>query len=203
VKILENMHMVVLGVWDFLRPHGFKRRDSTFNRWTKDGLCHVLNLQMGIKSLEGEFTSNLGIFVPEVYQSIMNKEPAEFIRTGECMMSARFGDFLDEDDKWWLIPSKADKVVRELIDLLQTYGLPFFIKFPDRQSIIGQFLSFNEKYSVSLRPKLDLALILKKTGQNDEAQKMFNEHFWESANSLGRIDYLKNIAAKHGWSVPG
>lgn len=197
----EYMDQIAARIFDFLKPHGFKKRHYTFNRWTKDGLCHVFDLQMGLRSLHGQFTANIGVFVPEVYRSLMGKDPPEFARVGECMINARFSDFTDEEDKWWDITPYPDAVVQELIDLLQTYGLPLFIKFPDRQLIIDGLLPFDEKYCVSTRPKLDIALVLENMGRHEEAQKMFSRHYQEKDNNEAHIKFLKNLAAQHNWDI--
>ncbi|OGO17106.1 MAG: hypothetical protein A2Z15_03390 [Chloroflexi bacterium RBG_16_50_11] len=195
----QYMDQIVGQISEFLKPHGFKKRNRTFNRWTQDGLCQVFNLQMGIRSLYGEFTANLGIFIPEVYRDMMNEEPPNFINEYECAIRARFGEFTQTEDKWWEIAPYSSSIVEELIDLLQTYGLPFFIRFPDRQSIIDHLLSFNEKYHVSNSPKLDIALILENLGKHEDAIKMFNQHYRDSTNNKAHIEIVEKIAEKHNW----
>ncbi len=197
----EYMDRIAAPIYDFLEPRGFKKRDYTFNTWTNDGLCHVFDLQMGIKSLEGEFTANLGIYIPETNHGSMYRKPPEFVSVGYCGINARFSEFTGEDDKWWEITPYPGKVVDELIDLIQTWGLPFFIKFPDRQSIIDGLLEFDEKYSVAITPKLDIALMLEHMGKHGEAQKMFLEHYRESSGFKEHIEYLKKVAEKQNWKI--
>ncbi len=200
-ELNEYMDRMIAGIAEFLEPRGFNKHQYTFNRWTPDGLCHVFDLQMGIKSLEGEFTANLGIFVPEVYRSLNDIAPPEFIPIGHCCINARFSEFLDVDDKWWEITPYPAEVVPELIDLLQTYGLPFFIKFPNRQSIIDGLLPFNGKYGVAIRPELDIALILEYTGNHKDANKMFTSHYRESNHHKRYIEYLEQLATKNKWDI--
>jgi hypothetical protein len=197
----EDMNLIANGIYKFLEPLGFTKREYTFNKWTKEGLCHVFNLQMGIKSLEGQFTANLGIFVPEIFQDTRDKEIPRFIPEPMCAFRARFSEFAEIDDKWWEITPYPESTINELIDLLQIYGLPFFIKFADRQSIIRQMVSFNDKYCVSLHPKLDIALILDYSGKHEEAEIMFNQHFKKSVTNQGYIEHLEQIAIKHNWRI--
>jgi hypothetical protein len=197
----EYMSRIVSGVAEYLEPRGFRKRHHTFNKWTPDGLCHVFDLQAGIKSLEGEFTANLGVFVPEVYRSLNRVELPEFIPVGHCCINARFSVFTDEDDKWWEITPYSAEVVPELIDLLQTYGMPFFIKFPDRQSIIDGLFPFDEKYGVAMRPELDIALILEHMGKHEEAQKLFTRLYRERNNTKPYLEYLKQLAVKNNWDI--
>ena len=195
------MQPIVSGIAEYLEPRGFSKHHYTFNKWTRDGLCHVFDLQMGVKSLEGEFTANLGIFIPEVYRSLNETEPPEFIPIGECCINARFSEFTDEDDKWWEITPYNKAVIQELNDLLQTYGLPFFIKFSDRQSIIAGLLAFDEKYGVAITPKLDIALMLEYLGKHNEAQKLFDQHYRESSGFKTHVEKLKKIAAQQKWDI--
>jgi hypothetical protein len=202
-----DMNLIADGVYGFLKPLGFVKREYTFNRWTKEGLCHVFNLQMGIKSLEGQFTDNLGIFVPEIFQDVSNKEIPHFIPEPMCAFRARFSEFAEIDDEWWDITPYSESIVSKLIDLLQVYGLPFFIKFADRQSIIDQLASFNDKYCVSLHPELDIALILEQIGKHDEAEIQFNQYFKKAVTNQEHITHpsyikcLQLIAINHNWCI--
>jgi hypothetical protein len=200
-RFVEYMECIAAGVAEYLEPRGFSQHHHVFSKWTPDGLCHVFDLQMGIKSLEGEFTANLGIFVPEVYRSLCETEPPEFISVGYCCINARFSDFTDEDDKWWPLTPYPAEVVPELIDLLQTYGLPMFIKFPDRQSLIDELLPFAEKYGVAMRPELDVALMLEHTGKHKEAQKLFIRLYRERNNTRLYLEYLEQLAVKNNWDT--
>jgi hypothetical protein len=200
-ELVEYMGRIASGVAEYLEPRGFGKQQFIFNKWTPDGLCYVVDLQMGIKSLEGEFTANLGIFVPEVFRSMSETEQPEFVSVGYCSINARFSDFTDDDDKWWPVTPYPAEVVPELIDLLQTYGLPMFIKFPDRQSLIDGLLPFAEKYGVAMRPELDIVLMLEHTGKHDEAQQMFTIHYRESRGRKEYARYLEKLAVKQNWDI--
>ena len=75
----------------FLEERGYRWRVRTGNRKTGDGLIHVLNFQMGQRSLQGKFTVNVGVYVPEVARAHFGSDSPSFIHEPTCCIRRRLG----------------------------------------------------------------------------------------------------------------
>jgi hypothetical protein len=82
------MRAVVREIHPMLKRAGFRKRRHTFNRETAPGLVHVVNFQMGPyevgehveipglrENLYGKFTVNLGVFIREIHDHLMDAPP--------------------------------------------------------------------------------------------------------------------------------
>ena len=110
-KAMDEVQQALNG---FLQEQGFRKRARTYSRKTADGLTQVLNFQMGrfeppgstagmrpISSFYGQFTVNLGIFIPEV-SAALRPWAGKTITEPLCELRVRLGALVYPfGDRWW------------------------------------------------------------------------------------------------------
>lgn len=136
-------------VYERLKPLGFKRYGSTFNREISDGLIQVIAIEMGLyhptrsKPVEtdlqdpyGYATANIGVWLPEVGVVMANRGAHKFVLDSECCVRVRLGHLGPErQDLWWTLdPTRLE--VDVLIQRLVRDALPFLERFSSRGSIL-------------------------------------------------------------------
>jgi Domain of unknown function (DUF4304) len=127
-----------------LHPSGFRRRGLAWNR-TRTGWVDVVEVQVGKSSGLGSehFTLNVGIFMPDFYRIVWQKEPPQFVKEVDCVVRKRVGELLSPNpperalDKWWRLESLADKeeCEREVWAALTERVLPFLATFESARDI--------------------------------------------------------------------
>ena len=124
----------------FFEQRGYRLRARTFNRGTSDGLVHVLNFQMGQTSLQGKFTVNVGVYVPEVARVEYGPNERSFVQEPECCVRHRLGTLGPEHrDLWWdLLPNGPSAASLQL--RLERDALPFLARFETRDSVFQELL---------------------------------------------------------------
>jgi hypothetical protein len=92
----KKLDIIQTGAYEYLSQFGFRKRGRTFNKSLESGLIHVINLQMGRRSLSGKFTINLGIYVPEIYRMLWfwNEDEPKFVDHGDCEIEKRIGELV-------------------------------------------------------------------------------------------------------------
>ncbi len=143
----QQLRLVVLPTLD---ASGFKfDRSRTFRRAMPDGSIQIVNFQMGQRSLEGQFTVNLGVYRPgnPVYDAGLShgrvmefncEKRTRFGALGVSPARARLrkipylGSLFGGMDRWWPA-SRAEQITRhsleQVMDLVIQNGLPWL----DRQ----------------------------------------------------------------------
>jgi hypothetical protein len=171
----------------------------------------TINLQMGrfdfgygnplAPNMYGKFTINLGIFVPEVFDELIyweTKRPT-FVNEADCIFSVRLGQlFAPYQDRWWSINDSSDIVTKEIIDLLQSYGLPVLNQFSNREAIISGWDEFRQKYKLRKDLFIHRAIMLSTLGRQDESIQMYQKALAVTENPSA-IEVLKKHARKFGW----
>lgn len=126
-------------VRDFLDPRlraaGFTRKARVWNRSRTD-LVDVVDVQGSRWNGPGNesLTVNLGVFAPTVYRTCWQKDPPSFVKEVDCLVRRRLSEGLADGshgrqkEQWWSIhaATDAEKVGREVADLLAAKALPFF-----------------------------------------------------------------------------
>lgn len=112
-----------------LKQRGFRRAGSTFRR-SLTGCVQVVNVQAGRRSMEGQFTLNVGVFFPAAHAEVREllrwdpgpRGPSE----PECTVRQRVGALLGVEDHWWsLSPRESDRVVDEVRSAVRDVVLPW------------------------------------------------------------------------------
>lgn len=198
------------GLRSILRGLGFRARGRTFNRLTSDGLTQVINIQMGpfdppgathlpgfTNNLYGQFTINLGVFVPEVWRWRFELSERSFVQELDCCIRARIGDVCPEQrDLWWHI-ERSDSLMAELCRRLETYALPFLNEFATRADILVRLAGEVVSGWAEPTPRIVRAIILRERGEIAEARRLLAEQV-VSTNHTGHAQYVRELAQKLG-----
>lgn len=198
----KNITLILKAIHSFLRPQGYKKQANTFNRWTQDGLCQVVNLQMS-RWESGQFTVNLGIFIPEIYAVVDENAPPKVIKEYECALRTRLGILTKGKDLWW-DSGIPEKTAYENVRLLDSHGLTFLERFATRQEIITNLIEYNRDPKIDWRGKLDIAIILEHQGQHELANGAFNQYYsqeYTRGDNPYHLKFLEKLAQRFSWKI--
>ncbi|GEM_PF-1284397 len=130
-----------------LKAAGFRKRANSFNRAVRDGMVHVVSLQLGHyerfgetvvpgSDLWGRFTVNLGVYVPEM--SRMGSPRGSWVNEYNCQLRWRLGKVMPDGlDQWWDLRDRLS--LEEVVSAVVDYGLPRLASFPDADSVIAAY----------------------------------------------------------------
>jgi len=199
--LAEKMVRAVSVAAPLLRDVGFRKQRHAFNRDAEAGLTQVLTFQMGAhqppgtgeagglrKSLYGNFTINLGLYLAEVRElgdglprirpSFLREEdmpktkpPPKFFHEGDCHVTCRIGELLpDPADRWWQLDLPDDELVELVRKLTQEYALPFFDRLSSREALLDAWHAGDP--SVRHTPKFTIAIVHAKRGEKTVAEEL-------------------------------
>lgn len=145
----------------------------TFRRLDKEGaLADLLDFQAGVRSLEGKFTVNVGIYAPQFYLGPDAAPPFERAKPYHCLHKyyRRLGELRDTplsralsvlcgprsliavaftgNDKWWRISADEITMQKELEDVLKDfsrYGEKWFSLNHDMQALQAAWQEARER----------------------------------------------------------
>lgn len=181
----------------FFTEHGYLWRARTGNRKTSDGLTHVLSFQMGQSYLQGKFTVNIGIYVPEAADAHYGSETPSFVQEPTCCIRRRLGMLGPElRDLWWCLPL-SDLEIADLRLRLERDALSFFVRFETRDSILRELRQLRGNTGVGMPNRIVCAILLVHRGETGEAKKMLAAQICEAA-SKGHIEYVQSLAERLG-----
>jgi hypothetical protein len=147
--------MLALAAW--AKEKGFRKKGGTFNRVTADGLTHVINVQKGQSSLQGQFTLNLGIYVPEVARTEPWNVAKDFVTETSCCIRRRLSG------AWWKTDDPA--AIPDVLTRLERDGLPFLEQFGSRDAILRELASPELRENMNGNMQLVRAIILAERGE--------------------------------------
>lgn len=122
-----NKKHLILALDALLKPIGFTRRKSAWNRRIED-VIEVIEAQV---SKSGDMvTLNAGVLDPTVHKAIWCEEPPDFVEEPLATVRARVGDLLDQKDRWWELGS--DEATDDVADAVAQVLLPFLERMRSR-----------------------------------------------------------------------
>jgi len=122
----------------FLEERGYRWRARTCNRKTSDGLTHVLNFQMGQRWLQGKFTVNVGVYIPEAARAHFGCEEPSFVQEASCCIRRRLGELGPESrDLWFDLPLSGSGVAGLKLRV-ERDAFSFFARFQTRDCILEE-----------------------------------------------------------------
>jgi hypothetical protein len=175
-----------------LKDKGFTKRGATFNRAIGDGLVHVIQVQRGQRTLQGQLTVNLGTYVPEVAEMQYGEPPPRFVVEPLCCVRTRLGVLGPErNDVWWPVAGAA--VAVDVVDRLQRDGLPFLARFASRDDVVTRL----DDDIACGRPSIIKAIIVAKRGDVTAAR----DFLLPLARVPAHAQYVRELAEKLGVSL--
>lgn len=196
-----------------LRQHGFRRKGRAFNRIAADGITQVIGVEAGrfdppgtvyvpgiTRSLYGQFTINLGVYVPEVERWTNGTRKKSFVQDYDCCIRERLGNLGPEArDVWWWI-EKRDDLVGELGQRLERDALPYFRRYETRKAILRE-LGAGDPATGGNPARIICAVILAHAGMNDQARSYLQGQVLDPAvrsRNPGHIDYVHELSVRLG-----
>ena len=133
-KVFEQ---ILAGVAEKLCNYGFVRRGPVF-RLVSQGNCAIIELQRSDKSTNERviFTINLGIACGKLLES--GPAGAAKARIIDAHLRQRIGMLLPtRPDKWWDAVADPEPVIKEIVELLTTIGIPHLEGFLTTEALIS------------------------------------------------------------------
>jgi len=187
-----------------LMEKGFTHKARTWNRnvgWYID----VVDVQVGrwSRADEGDFTVNVGVFVPSVYKVFWGEDAPPFVAEERCVVRARLGALkndggLAEDnlkarptDLWWDFDASTDleALGREVSELVVDLGLPFLEGLHSIEAVHRFLMTPHAERQVSVPyAYCYLAIIKAQMGDDIGAKRLLEHvgqrwHSWQAVTS--------------------
>ncbi len=153
-------------------------------------------------NLYGQFTVNLGVFVPEIYERT-NPPLAtnRAVTDAHCDIRTRLGR-TESHEIWWSLASDVGALVDDIGALLIDEGIPFLERFGSRHAIIRDWVKFNDgEWGLTSVARLDTAMIVLRQGDIDAARQLFQDHLDEYRKNPinpGHGTYVRELALRLG-----
>ena len=189
----------------FFEQRGYRLRARTFNRGTSDGLVHVFNFQVGQTSLQGKFTVNVGVYVPEVAGVEYGPKKRSFVQEPECCVRHRLGMLgAERRDIWWDLLSDGQSAANLQLRL-ERDALPFLARFETRDFVFQELSRLKGNSGLGMPPRLVCAILLVHRGQNAKAKETLAAQIREAMDKghKGHVEYVRLLSERLGLgSIP-
>jgi hypothetical protein len=202
----EAMAAIVGQIAPVLERAGFRKRRHSFNRDGQDGIVHVISFQMGpfeppgtvevppIRlNLYGQFTVNLGIYVPAMGHEEHKQRP-QWINDYDCHLRKRLGELIPPGttDIWWHL-TERQRAAADVETELMSRGLPWLDGLASSQSVLDRYYLFGRKaLGLAPRGRIDIARLHLAMGDEEAADRELALH-WNDDLRPGHRDYFKRI----------
>ena len=209
-KVVSGIDLVQLQILPLMKAAGFAKRGRSFNRPAEDGIIHVLNFQSGQyplgknyvvpglrESLYGDFTINLGVHLPQVFELETPDVPPVFLQEYDCQIRIRLGQLLtDGVDVWWSATDSVEETAARFPGLVEKFALPFLERFRTQEDVINEWRNAGElPFCNPGRSSLIAAVLLHADGDLAEATMALQNAIALNQNP-GFHDYVRTIAKK-------
>lgn len=180
-----------------LKSLGFKKIGNYYNRTIQDSLVQVVGFQSGqaVSIFHGNFTVNLGVYVPCIAEIEGNAATGRCITDAHCEIRSRLSSVASlGKDKWWSLDESAFQSGQLIANALLNYGVPFLDQYASNSAIVDRFnrdgsLPFHN----SARSMLAIAIIQWSIGATNESLSMFEKACIEPSNNSRFPEYVKKI----------
>ena len=175
-----------------LRPKGFVRKARTWTRSAR-GFVDFVGVQAGRwnEPNRGDFTINLGLFVPSVYSIVWGTPAPLFVKEADCTIRVRLGALMDRgvlrndvgkgenrDYRWDFTSASGigplgNSVTKAIIEK----GLPFLEGLGTLDSVHDFLESYCASSVVLPLDFINLAVVKAELGKHVEAVQLFAETY--------------------------
>lgn len=213
----QQMDRIQKHVQAELKSLGFRSQGRTFRRVLPSGFIYVINFQMGSYpvgehaeipgfrcNLYGQFTVNLGVFLPEVHEVLKPWRHPKLITEPDCDIRTRLGQAMDgKGDCWWsLAPEYAPKVQPHVADSLQNAGIPWLERFHTYEDVVREWEQHPEGAWWPARARLVIAIVLMQMGNLERAEQLVREDLVEGLRQHKPwVDFYRDVARRLGIDV--
>jgi hypothetical protein len=180
-----------------LKKLGFRKIGNYYNRTVQDGLIQVVGFQSGqaVSSLHGNFTVNLGVYVPCIAEIEGNTAAGRCITDAYCEIRSRLCSVANLGrDKWWPLDESASQSGQFIANALLSHGVPFLDQYASKSAIVDHFNSDGSlPFHNPARSMLAVAIIQWSVGATNESLSMFEKACMEPSNNSRFPEYVKKI----------
>ncbi|GGG47399.1 DUF4304 domain-containing protein [Bizionia arctica] len=188
-----------------LKVDGFKKKGRTHNKVLDNGIIQVVNFQMANYEFENtveipglrnnlykNFTINIGVFIPELYEKTFNQKPKVFIQEYDCEIRTRINDKVDGKEIWFSLQSDYQKTAELIIDRIKSDVKNWFDRFNNRTKIVAELIQSKE-IKFSPREKLCGAIIELEIDRKN-GERIFNEYYNSIESKKPHKNYVSELA---------
>jgi hypothetical protein len=146
--------IVGAGLAPALKKDGYKKKGRNFLLTSMD-VIRVVNVQASQWNIgsSGQFTLNLGIYLPKIANFIGNEISGEFPKEYECTVRERIGSLMPKgEDYWWELEKKTDTetLALEVVEAWTKFGRPWMDQAWDRADFLKEFLQKDLNYEAAI-----------------------------------------------------
>lgn len=191
-----------------LRDSGFTRRLLRWQRRVGD-FVDVIDFQPSRwnERTDAEFTVNLGVLLPFVYETCWQSEVPKFPSDVDCTVRRRIGFLLTSGnrakakDRWWQLraPSDLEVTGSQVLSCLTEVGLPFLDRVRSLEAVRNYLLEDKRLGQFTPSDEINLSIVLARLGDAASASKILSgvlqrHPAWQ--------DRARGVAAKLQLSIP-
>jgi len=158
-----------------LLPLTFRAKGRRFIR-ERNGLTQIVGFGMvGAWSVShGAFGIECGVYIPEVHG--LEFRPAKSPDTPDCAIRVRVDELAGVADLGWHLNGDIGELASDVMARVQTLAVPFLEAFDSREKIIGDWVSFADRYLPSEgRARIVVAVVLARLQRTVEATTLLTE----------------------------
>ena len=182
-----NLTLVQHRLFEIARAFGFVESGRTFRKLLPNGLAEVIHIQAGERGLQGIFTVNLGVFVPECHRFFVGEIPS-VIDEVDCEIRTRLGKLLPEPgDAWWSHTPPSAVALDEVGEALRALALPFVESLSTREAIVSAWRSGRLTRCTYPRRGVAMAMVLAEIGDAAGAREALQEALSSSSIHSKRL----------------
>ena len=189
-------------VTEALKPLGFRKSGNYYNRHAKDGLVQVVGFQSGqaVSTLHGNFTVNLGVFVPCIAQLEGNSPRGRYVTDAHCEVRSRLSDVAKlGGDKWWPLNESSSKSGAIVASAIGSHGIPFLERYASYEAILDRFNEDGElPFHNPARSALAVAIIHWDRGSSSQARDYFERAQNAPSHNSRFAEYVVEVRARCG-----
>ncbi len=179
-----------------LKQYGFRKKGLTWNK-SVDRKIQVINFQLSNFDSK-QFTINLGIFYPQLWERCWLKKSPTFIQEDDCFPRIRAGDLIDDTiskekkDIWWSYEKTADwnVLADEIFDLIDKKCI-FFLDSMLEDSEIVKFTSSGD-YLLTPIDKIYLSILFYDIGKYELFEQMVGDVASVSDGWSSRVSQIRH-----------
>jgi len=152
---------------------------------------------MGLRYLQGKFTVNIGIYVPEIARLQYGAEAPPFVQEPTCCIRRRLGTLgPSHRDLWWTLPL-GDPEIADLKLRLEGDAFSFLARYETRDSMLQELWPLKGNSGVGMPNRIVCAILLAHRGDMENAKKMLTAQIREVAKQ-GHSEYVQSLSERLG-----
>ncbi len=189
------------------RALGFRKQSQNLVR-EQDGLFHCIQFQASRwgSADEGQFTINLTVPIPVLYEAWTGKAFPKNPTSGAFGIGTRIGHLMPENkDLWWSVDRKTDidAIPGEVVKVLAEYAVPYFDRYPNVRAAIEELRGTDRLgHQSPVATALIHAVLASHLGHDSEARHQIDVSS-KLAGTSPFASTVRIVAERAGIEMPG